>query len=149
MQTDFWKKIWNRETICNNTPWIIFQIKYSNWIYLASKLVKKRKIGRENFFLQNVCGFCREKNSKTSGWDGKSFGHLVQPVQRFESSKFRHYWSTLTCYISWLVFFERSQVPKCYSPVKHQKTKWKNLTQSSNLTRTALYLLPVEAFDTI
>jgi hypothetical protein len=34
---------------------------------LISKLVKKRKIGQENFFLLNVCRFCREKKSKNSG----------------------------------------------------------------------------------
>jgi hypothetical protein len=34
-------------------------------------------------------GFCREKKSKTSGRDGQSCSHLVQPVQLFESTKFR------------------------------------------------------------
>ena len=71
IQTDFCKKIWNLETICNNAPERFFRNQSSNWIYLASKLVKKRKIWRENFFLLNVCGFCREKNSKNSGRDGK------------------------------------------------------------------------------
>ncbi len=60
-QTEFWKKIWNFETICNNAPWILFQINSSNWMYLASELVNKRKIWRENYFFQNMCGFCREK----------------------------------------------------------------------------------------
>ena len=83
IQTDFWKKIWNLETICNNAPERFFRNLSSNWIYLASKLVKKRKIWRENFFLLNVCGFCREKNSKNSGRDGQNIGHLVQPVKLF------------------------------------------------------------------
>ncbi len=130
-----------------------FRNQSSNKIYLASKLVKTRKIERQNFFLLNVCGLCRGKNSKNSGRDGQHLGHfvqpvqlfsdqgllikgqffstnprsgvefcrekssktssrddqncsqLVQPVQLFESKKFRDYWSTLTCYISWLVFF--------------------------------------------
>jgi hypothetical protein len=30
---------------------------------------------------------CREKNSQNSGRDGKNCGHLVQPVQLFESTK--------------------------------------------------------------
>jgi hypothetical protein len=46
-------------------------------------LVNKRKTWLENLFLLNVCGFCREKNSKNSGLDGQIFGHLVQPVQLF------------------------------------------------------------------
>jgi hypothetical protein len=50
-------------------------------------------------------GFCREKNSKNFGRDGKSCGHLVQSVQLFESTQFRDCWSTFICYISWLVFF--------------------------------------------
>jgi hypothetical protein len=33
MQTDFRKKILNLETICNNAPWKLFQIKSSNYIY--------------------------------------------------------------------------------------------------------------------
>ena len=103
IQTDFWKKIWNLETICNNAPDVFSRNLSSNWIYLASKLVKKRKIGRVNFFLLNLCGFCREKNSKNSGRGGKNSGHLVQPVQLFESTKFRDYTPTLTCYIFWLV----------------------------------------------
>ncbi len=37
---------------------------------------------------------------------------LVQPVQLFESTKFRDYWSTLTCHISWLVHAINSQ--QCY-----------------------------------
>jgi hypothetical protein len=45
---------------------------------------------------------CREKISKNPGRDDQDFGHLVQPVQLFESTKFRD-WPTLTCYISLLV----------------------------------------------
>jgi hypothetical protein len=51
-------------------------------------LVQKRKIGRDNYFLQNICGFCREKNCKNSGRDGQHLGHLVQPRQLFESKLF-------------------------------------------------------------
>ncbi len=43
-------------------------------------LVKKHKDGWENYFLLNVCVFCREKISKNSGRDGQHLGHLVQPV---------------------------------------------------------------------
>jgi hypothetical protein len=32
------------------------------------------------------------KISKNSGRDGKNFDYLVQPVQLFESKKFRDYW---------------------------------------------------------
>jgi hypothetical protein len=46
---------------------VFFGISLQTGYYLASKLVKKRNIGRENFFLLNVCGFCREKNSKNFG----------------------------------------------------------------------------------
>jgi hypothetical protein len=40
-----------------------FQIKSSNWIYLASKLVKKRKIGRGNFFAKRVWVFREKKRT--------------------------------------------------------------------------------------
>ncbi len=41
---------------------------------------------------------CQIKHNKT-----KNCGDLVQPVQLFESTKFRDYWPTLTCYIFWLM----------------------------------------------
>jgi hypothetical protein len=31
-------------------------------------------------------GFCRENSSNNSGWDGQNCGHLVQPLQLFEST---------------------------------------------------------------
>jgi hypothetical protein len=39
-------------------------------------------------FLLNVCGFCRENNSKNSGGDGQIFGHLVQSVELFFGVEF-------------------------------------------------------------
>jgi hypothetical protein len=83
MQTEFWKKILNVETIYNNPIERFFRNQSSNLIDRASKLVKKRKIGREDYFLLNVSAFCREKNSKNSGRDGQHFGHLLQPVSCF------------------------------------------------------------------
>ena len=84
IETDFWKKIWNLETICNNAPERFFRNLSSNWIYLASKLVKKRKIWRENFFLLNVCGFCREKNSESTDGQNLEIGQSVGQKQPFK-----------------------------------------------------------------
>ena len=52
-------------------------------MYLASKLVKKRKIWRENFFLLNVCVFCREKNSESTDGQNVEIGHSVGQKQTF------------------------------------------------------------------
>jgi hypothetical protein len=49
--------------------------------------------------LRSGVGFCREKNSKNSGLDAKNLGHLVQPV----TNNLRDH--------------------RCFTPVKHQKTK--------------------------
>ncbi len=65
-------------------------------------MTKLSEGGGGQLFLPNPrsgVGFCREKNSNNSGRDGKSCGHLVQPVQLFESTKFCD-GSTLTCLIS-------------------------------------------------
>ncbi len=68
-----------------------------------------------NFFSLNVSGFWRERKfGRPEFWSPSSSSN-----QRLE----------------------RSQVLKCFTPVKHQNLKnQKSLTQSLNLTRTALYL---------
>jgi hypothetical protein len=43
-------------------------------------LVKKRKIGRENYFCKTYVGFVKKK---IPGHDSKHLGHLVRPVQLF------------------------------------------------------------------
>jgi hypothetical protein len=59
-------------------------------------------------FLTNPTHWCwvlKRKNSSK-----KNCGHLVQPVQLFESAKFRDIWSTLTCYISYFLYFTNSNI---------------------------------------
>ncbi len=51
-----------RFEICNNARERFFRNLYSNSIYLASKLVKKRKILLENCFLLTCVGFVEKKN---------------------------------------------------------------------------------------
>ncbi len=76
---------------------------------------KKRKIGQQNFFLLNVCWFCREKNSKNSGRDGQKFGHFVRPVTKDL----------------------RDTGTQVFYPSKTPNNKIKK----ASLTRTALYLI--------
>ncbi len=99
----------------------IFKLDISRWSKNAKFYGK--------FFLLNVCGLCRKINSKNSGRDGWSCGHLVQPVQLFESSKFCDYGSTLTCYISWLVFFLTWEITgtQVFYPSKTPKNKMKKI----------------------
>jgi hypothetical protein len=51
---------------------------------LASTAVFRPKLSeKDQFFSLNprsMVGFCREKNSENSDWDGKNFGHLVHQV---------------------------------------------------------------------
>ena len=69
----------------------VFLIAYLERYQFDFKVGKKRKVGRETFFLLNVYGFCREKNFKNSARLSQNSGHLVQPVQLFESTNFRDY----------------------------------------------------------
>ena len=82
MQTDFWWKIWNFETICNRITWGFFDCLLRTlpiWLQRG----RKTQNWRENVFLLNVCGFYRDKNSKNSDRDGQNYGHLVQQVKLF------------------------------------------------------------------
>jgi hypothetical protein len=42
------------------------------------RLIDKGKLFSPN--PRSRIGFCREKNSKNSGWGGQNFGQLVEPV---------------------------------------------------------------------
>ena len=77
---------------------MIYHVKKNNMTGIGFVLREGDQLFSPN--PRSGAGFCREKNSKNSGRNGKSCGHLVQPVQLFESTKFCDYGSTLTCYIS-------------------------------------------------
>jgi hypothetical protein len=82
MQTDFCLKIWNLETICNRVTERLFDCFVRTVPIWLQSCSKNAKFYGKICYRQNMCGFCREENSKNSGRDGQNFGHLVQPVTK-------------------------------------------------------------------
>ncbi len=89
-------EIWDNLQQCSRT---FFRNLYSNLIYLASKLVKKRKIWWGNFI--TYVGFVEKKNCKNSGGDG-SFYPSKTPLYSHQNylSYFKVLYNQLLCYIT-------------------------------------------------
>ncbi len=68
------------------------------WVWWEKLIIPVIKFFIFLFLTWDITG----ENSKNSSPDSKKLW-LVQPVQRFKSTKFRENWPTLTCYISWQV----------------------------------------------
>ncbi len=76
IQTDFWKKIWNLETICNNAPDVFFR---NQSVFKFD--IPGFKVGQKTqnwtgklFFCKTWMDFVEKNDSQSPGRDGKICG---------------------------------------------------------------------------